>query len=106
MLLSGLYDFVAKNARVQCRVKWTPNTLVMRNNPCVQHQAVRNYVGFARHGECVSILDGKPPKAAHYWILGYPATLRVGMATLPCGGMVALGEDFIARFQTKYKPKR
>lgn len=66
MLLSGLYDFVAKNARVQCRVKWAPNTLVMWDNRCVQHQAVRDYVGFARYGERVSILDGKPPKAAHY----------------------------------------
>ena len=64
MLLSGLYDFVAKNARLQCRVKWTPKTLVMWDNRCVQHQAIRDYVGFARYGERVSILDGKPPAAA------------------------------------------
>ena len=38
MLLSGLYDFVAKNARLQCRVKWTLNTPVMWDNRCVQHQ--------------------------------------------------------------------
>ncbi len=64
MLLSGLYDFVAKNARIQCRMKWTPNTLVMWDNRCVQHQAIRDYAGFDRYGERVSILDGKPPEAA------------------------------------------
>jgi taurine dioxygenase len=45
MRLSGLYDFVAKNACAQSRVKWAPNTLVMWDNRCVQHQAVRNYAG-------------------------------------------------------------
>lgn len=64
MLLSGLYDFVATNARLQCRVKWTPNTLVMWDNRCVQHQAIMDYAGFARYGERISILDGKPPEAA------------------------------------------
>ena len=66
MLLSGLYDFVATNARLQCRVKWAPNTLVMWDNRCVQHQAIRDYAGFARYGERVSILDGKPPEAAQH----------------------------------------
>ena len=66
MLLSGLYDFVAKNARRQCRVKWTENTLVMWDNRCVQHQAIRDYAGFARYGERVSIMDSKPPEAAQY----------------------------------------
>ena len=66
MLLSGLYDFVARNARLQCRVKWAPNTLVMWDNRCVQHQAIMDYAGFARYGERVSILDGKPPEAAQH----------------------------------------
>jgi taurine dioxygenase len=64
MLLAGLYDFVATNARLQCRVKWTPKTLVMWDNRCVQHQAIRDYAGFARYGERVSILNGKRPEAA------------------------------------------
>lgn len=63
MLLRGLYDFVAKNARIQCRVRWTPKTLVMWDNRCVQHQAVRDYAGFARYGERVSIVDAIPPAA-------------------------------------------
>ena len=64
MLLSGLYNFVATNARIQCRMKWTPNTLIMWDNRCVQHQAIRDYAGFARYGERISILDGKSPEAA------------------------------------------
>jgi taurine dioxygenase len=60
MLLSGLYGFVAGNGRIQCRVKWTPDTLVMWDNRCVQHQAVRDYAGFARYGERVSLVDHKP----------------------------------------------
>ena len=43
---AGLYDFVARNERLQCRAKWTPNTLVMWDNRCVQHQAIRDYAGF------------------------------------------------------------
>lgn len=63
MLLAGLYDFVARNARIQCRVKWGPGTLVMWDNRCVQHQAVRDYAGYARYGERVSVLDVAPPTA-------------------------------------------
>ncbi len=63
MVLNGLYDFVATNARIQCRVQWTPGTLVMWDNRCVQHQAVRDYAGFARYGERVSIMDHQKPLA-------------------------------------------
>lgn len=63
MILRGLYRFVAENARIQCRVKWTPNTLVMWDNRSVQHQAVRDYAGFARYGERVSVLDTTIPVA-------------------------------------------
>jgi len=60
MLLESLYDYVAANARIQCRVKWTPNTLVMWDNRSVQHQAIRDYVGYARYGERVSLSDSVP----------------------------------------------
>ena len=60
MLLEGLYDYVAANARIQCRVKWTTNTLVMWDNRSVQHQAIRDYVGYARYGERVSLSDSVP----------------------------------------------
>ena len=60
MLLEGLYDYVAANARIQCRVKWKPNTLVMWDNRSVQHQAIRDYVGYARYGERVSLSGSVP----------------------------------------------
>ena len=65
MLLQGIYRFVANNPRIQCRVKWSPGTLVMWDNRCLQHQAVRDYAGFARYGERISVLDGEVPKPAH-----------------------------------------
>jgi taurine dioxygenase len=64
MLLEGLYQQIANNPRIQCRVKWTPGTLTMWDNRCVQHQAVRDYAGFARYGERVSIVDGCAPVPA------------------------------------------
>jgi len=65
MLLEGLNNFVASNQRIQCRVKWTQNTLVMWDNRCVQHQAIRDYEGYARYAERVSIVDTKSPLLAH-----------------------------------------
>jgi hypothetical protein len=38
----------------------------MWDNRCVQHQAIRDYAGFARYGERVSIIDGKLPEAAQH----------------------------------------
>ena len=63
MLLEGLYQFVTANARIQCRVKWTPGTLVMWDNRSVQHQAIRDYAGYARYAERVSLLDHVRPAA-------------------------------------------
>jgi taurine dioxygenase len=62
MLLDRLYQFVANNSRIQCRVKWTPNMLTMWDKRCLQHQAVRDYAGYARYGERVSVIDGVVPK--------------------------------------------
>lgn len=64
MLLEGVHRFVVANARIQCRVKWTPGCLVMWDNRCAQHQAIRDYAGYARYGERVSILDHIEPMAA------------------------------------------
>ena len=63
MLLQGLYQRTATNPRIQCRVKWTPNTVVMWDNRSVQHHAILDYAGFARYGERVSVLDSERPKA-------------------------------------------
>ena len=51
MLLGGLFDRIRSNVRHQCRIKWTPHTLVIWDNYSVQHQAVFDYQGFARYGE-------------------------------------------------------
>ena len=63
MILNGLYDFIMANARIQCRVSWSENTLVMWDNRSVQHQAIRDYVGYSRYGERVSLLDNVRPTA-------------------------------------------
>ena len=62
MLLQGLYQRTATNPRIQCRVKWQPNTLVMWDNRSVQHNAILDYAGFARYGERVSVLDSERPQ--------------------------------------------
>ncbi len=62
MLLQGLYQRVATNPRIQCRVKWHPNTVVMWDNRSVQHHAILDYAGFARYGERVSVLDVERPQ--------------------------------------------
>ncbi len=65
MILDGLNRYVAANQRIQCRVKWTANTLVMWDNRCVQHQAIRDYAGYARYAERVSVVDPDGVPVAH-----------------------------------------
>lgn len=62
MLLQGLYQRTATNPRIQCRVKWQPNTVVIWDNRSVQHHAILDYAGFARYGERVSVLDSERPQ--------------------------------------------
>ncbi len=62
-ILQGLHNYVATNPRIQCRVQWQPNTLVMWDNRSAQHHAIRDYVGYARYAERVSIVDGVRPQA-------------------------------------------
>ena len=63
MLLAGLHKFVAASPKFQCRVKWTKNTLTLWDNRCVQHHAIRDYVGYSRYGERVSVLAKQRPRA-------------------------------------------
>ena len=63
MLLEGLHRFVAASPKLQCRVKWAKNTLTMWDNRCVQHHAIRDYVGYSRYGERVSVLAEHRPRA-------------------------------------------
>lgn len=62
LILQGLYQYVATNPRIQCRVQWQPNTLVMWDNRSAQHHAIRDYAGYARYAERVSIVDGVIPQ--------------------------------------------
>jgi taurine dioxygenase len=62
MLLDGLHRFVAASPKFQCRVKWHKNTLTMWDNRSVQHHAIRDYIGFSRYGERVSVLAQERPQ--------------------------------------------
>lgn len=62
MLLNMLFDLVAREPILSCRVRWAPNTLVFWDNRCTQHHAVWDYFPHSRYGERVTIL-GKQPKA-------------------------------------------
>ncbi|UDI95124.1 TauD/TfdA dioxygenase family protein [Pseudomonas sp. IAC-BECa141] len=62
MLLNMLFDLVAREPVLSCRVRWTPNSLVFWDNRCTQHHAVWDYFPHSRYGERVTIL-GTQPKA-------------------------------------------
>ena len=61
-LLNMLFDLVAREPILSCRVRWAPNTLVFWDNRCTQHHAVWDYFPHSRYGERVTIL-GKQPRA-------------------------------------------
>jgi len=59
-LLEMLFRHVETNVEFQCRVRWTPNTLVFWDNRCTQHCAVWDYFPNSRYGERVSIIGARP----------------------------------------------
>ena len=59
-LLEFLWSHVERQLEFQCRVRWTPNTLVFWDNRCTQHHAVWDYYPFSRYGERVSIVGDRP----------------------------------------------
>lgn len=61
-LLNMLFDLVAREPILSCRVRWAPNTLVFWDNRCTQHHAVWDYFPHSRYGERVTIL-GRQPRA-------------------------------------------
>lgn len=61
-LLNMLFDLIAREPILSCRVRWAPNTLVFWDNRCTQHHAVWDYFPHSRYGERVTIL-GKQPRA-------------------------------------------
>ncbi|WP_320783039.1 TauD/TfdA dioxygenase family protein [Streptomyces sp. CRN 30] len=60
-LLDLLFDTIACRPILHCRVRWTPNTLVLWDNRCVQHHATYDYYPYARYGRRVAI-NGGPVK--------------------------------------------
>lgn len=61
-VLEMLMRHVETQPEFQCRVRWTPGTLVFWDNRATQHKAVWDYFPHARYGQRVSII-GERPKA-------------------------------------------
>jgi taurine dioxygenase len=59
-MLELLWRHVESRLDFQCRVHWTPNTLVFWDNRCTQHHAVWDYYPHSRYGERVSIIGERP----------------------------------------------
>jgi len=59
-LLDMLFDLVAHQPILNCRVRWTPNTLVFWDNRCTQHHAVWDYYPHSRYGQRVTINGSRP----------------------------------------------
>ena len=59
-VLEMLWRHIETHVEFQCRVRWTPNTLVFWDNWCTQHHAVWDYYPYSRYGQRVSIVNGRP----------------------------------------------
>ena len=59
-ILEMLYRNIEMTPLLACRVRWTPNTLVMWDNRCTQHHALWDYYPLDRHGFRVSVLGERP----------------------------------------------
>ncbi|MEU8925845.1 TauD/TfdA family dioxygenase [Kitasatospora sp. NPDC048545] len=60
-LLDLLFALPAQRPMLTCRIRWTPDTLVLWDNRCVQHHATYDYYPHTRYGRRVAI-DGGPLK--------------------------------------------
>lgn len=61
-LLALLFDRIASNPAMQCRVSWQPDTVVLWDNRCTQHFAVWDYKPLRRTGERVTIRATSAPQ--------------------------------------------
>ncbi|MFB6392417.1 TauD/TfdA dioxygenase family protein [Polymorphospora lycopeni] len=59
-LLDMLFNHVAGQPILSCRVRWTPNTLVFWDNRCTQHHAVWDYYPHSRYGQRVTVNGTRP----------------------------------------------
>lgn len=58
-LLDMLFRHIEATPRLQCRVQWEENTLVIWDNIATQHHAVWDYFPHTRHAERVSVIGGE-----------------------------------------------
>ncbi|MFM5924660.1 MAG: TauD/TfdA dioxygenase family protein [Novosphingobium sp.] len=58
-ILEMLFHHIEATPRIQCRVQWAPDTLVMWDNIGTQHHAVWDYFPHTRTGERVSVIGGE-----------------------------------------------
>ncbi|MDX3854765.1 TauD/TfdA dioxygenase family protein [Streptomyces sp. AK02-01A] len=59
-VLDMLFAHIARVPMLNCRVRWTPNTLVFWDNRCVQHHATWDYYPHSRYGQRVAINGHRP----------------------------------------------
>jgi len=59
-LLSMLYDHIAYSVNIQCRVQWSPDTVVFWDNRVVQHHAAFDYYPEVRRGYRVTVIGEAP----------------------------------------------
>lgn len=58
-LLDMLFHHIEASPRIQCRVRWAPDTLVIWDNIGTQHHAVWDYFPHTRAAERVSAIGGE-----------------------------------------------
>jgi len=61
-ILDMLCAHIARTPVLNCRVHWTPNTLVFWDNRCVQHHVAWDYYPHSRYGQRIAI-NGPRPRA-------------------------------------------
>ena len=60
--LKMLCAHIEGNPRWQCRVRWSPQTLVMWDNRCAQHHAVWDYYPHPRYARRVTVSSSEAPQ--------------------------------------------
>jgi len=59
-VLDMLFRMIEREPILNCRIRWTNNTLVFWDNRCTQHHAVWDYYPWSRYGQRISINGTRP----------------------------------------------